>query len=263
MIPIDFTLPFRLRFAMRFLFSILIFRLLVVPFFGETIIVPSSETMVEVLNDLNGVIERKGDVVALMNLYPFEKKFEEWDELDFVLFQNAIKRYIHEGNIEKGPKYPNHLSQKFPLILAELKATQKQSSMEANHLTTLKEFQEKIYTLGRDFESGRIQSSSFETLQELRVTAEKMELNPGGEPDRFRHSILLQITSLQEKQASFVEGTKKLSHQQEIDRLQRLQNEKAEHRMMLFRWAIFAVIAFLFLAFWWSKQQGVEGTDSH
>ncbi len=247
---------------MRFLFTILFFLLLVTPFFGETIVVPPSETVLELLNDLKGVMERKGDVVSLMNLYPFEKKFEEWDELDFILFQNAIKRYIHEGEIEKGRKYPNHLSQNIPLLLAELKESQKRLSIENKNLKSLKEFQEKIYTLGREFESGKMQSSSFEILHELRFAAEKMELNPGGETDRVRLSILLQITKLQEKQAGFVEGAKKLSNQQEIDRLRALQIEKAEHRMMLFRWAIFAVVAFLFLAFWWSKQQQVDGHDS-
>jgi len=247
---------------MRFLSILIIFSFLFSFTKADPIHIPPSDAVMEILTDLNGVIERNGDVVSLMNLYNFEKKFEEWDELDFILFQNAIKRYIHEGEIEKGRKYPKHLSQNIPLILSELKESQKRFSIETKNLKSLKEFQGKIYNLGREFESGKMQLSSFEILQELKASAEKMELNPGGETDRVRHSILLQITKLQEKQAGFVEGAKKLSAQQEIDRLRALQIEKAEHRMMLFRWAIFAVVAFLFLAFWWSKQQQVDDPDS-
>lgn len=247
---------------MRFLFNLIVFSFLFSLAKADPIHVPPSEAVIEILTDLNGVIERNADVVSLMNLYNFEKKFEEWDELDFVLFQNAIKKYIHEGEIERGIKYPNYLSGKVPFFISQLKEAQKRNQREIVAQGVLKDFQQKIYSIGRDFDNKGLNKESFQSLQELKKNAEEMDLHPGSDTDKLRQSILMQIAKLQGKEADYIAETQKTKYDQEIERLRAIEMEKQEHRMQLIRWGIIAIVAFLFFAFWWSKQQGVDEARS-
>jgi len=229
---------------------------------ADPIRVPRAEAVKEILNDLNGVIERNGDVVSLMNLYNFEKKFEEWDDLDFNLFQLAIKKYIHEGEIERGIKYPDDLQIRVPFILSQLKEAQKRNQSEMVARGVLKDYQQKIYSIGRDFENKGLNKESFQSLQEWKKNLEAMELHSGGETDKFRQSIVMQISNLQLKETEYIAGAQKSKHDQAIERLRAIEMKKQEDRVQLIRWAIVAVVAFLFFAFWWSRQQRVDGARS-
>ncbi len=226
---------------------------------GDSIRVPDSEAVIELLTDLNGVIERKGDLVAIMNLYSFEKKFEDWDDSDFSLFENKIRSSIHDGSIERGRKYPARLVQNYPWIIVQLKEAQKRFSKEKDNQRILKELRDKIYAYEREISRGKGEDTFSQSLQEWKTTVDEMQLYPGGEADLARESILLQIAKLQGSQGEVTEREAKRSHQQEMDRLSALQIEKQEHRKELIRWGIFAVVSFLIFAFWWSRQQSMGG----
>jgi hypothetical protein len=227
---------------------------------ADPIQLPPAESLREILIDINSTITNKGDLASQMKLYSFGKTFEEWDETDFLLFQNAIRKYVQEGQVGRGPRYPDFLSQRGSLIVFKLKEAHDLLGKEGEGMIVLKDLQKKSQDLGRDFERGKIDPLILSKIQEWKKQAQDLVLHEGGVAEVTRRGVLHQIEDLEKRRDAHLLGEKRTAEQREWDRLREEAFQKEEEQTNRIRNGVMAVGGIILAIFFWMNRSG-RGTD--
>ncbi|MES2310375.1 MAG: hypothetical protein V4507_16100 [Verrucomicrobiota bacterium] len=224
---------------------------------GVPIKIPNAVLLLDMLTDLNSTVNNKGDLLAQMQLYTaFEKPFENWDGMDFILFQNAISKYAQEGRVGRGVKYPDHLVQQTPLIISKLREIHEILPKEGENAIILQNYKIKISEFDRRLSRGQIQVNDFQSLEESKQVILQLDVYAFGSNQKTKDQLLRQIEHLLTSKEGYVQGEKRTAQQKEVDRLKEIEFQKEEaHSRMIRNWII-GVGVLIGLIFWWVSRSG-------